>query len=86
MFLYELGHFNVRKAHRGGDSNQVKEFVVAPTQISTANTVRVNRNALCCTALGASTWLVRDYRIHWDVSPVIVAGGGRAGVSEAAGR
>jgi hypothetical protein len=86
VFLYELGHFNVRKAHRGGDSNQAKELVVAPTQISAANTVRVNRNTLCCTVFGPSTGLVRDYRIHWDVSPVIVVGGGRAGVSEAAGR
>jgi hypothetical protein len=59
---------------------------VAPTQISAASTVRVNRNALCCTVFGASTGLVRDYRIRWDVSPLIVAGGGRAAVSEAAGR
>jgi hypothetical protein len=43
-------------------------------------------NLRCCNVFRVSDGLVRDYRIYIDVNPVIVAGGGPVGVSEAAGR
>jgi hypothetical protein len=43
-------------------------------------------NLPCCNVFRVSDGLVRDYRIHMDVNPVIVAAGGPVGVGEAVGR
>jgi hypothetical protein len=45
VFRYEARHFNERRA-RGGDGSLAKESVVASTQFSAANTVRVELAAV----------------------------------------
>jgi hypothetical protein len=41
MFRYDLCHLTREEPRRGGDSSPVKDSVVASTQFSAANTVRV---------------------------------------------